>query len=62
MKLSTFKVPPIVILGVSQKRTQIMKQFHIVASAMNLLSFMSMVATIILLGIPMMVTAQIKYL
>ena len=54
MKLPTFRVPVIVILGVSQKETQIMSQFHIVVFATNILSSMTMVATTILLGILMM--------
>ena len=43
------------ILGVSQEETQSTIQYHIVVFATNLPSFMTMVATTILLGILMMV-------
>ena len=59
LRQSTFKVPLILIPEVSWKGTQNMKQSHIVASAMNLLSPMNMVTT--LLGILMMVTPQINH-
>ena len=62
LKQSTFKVPLTLIPEVSQKRTQIMKQSHIVGFATNLLSFTNMVAITNLLGIPMMVTTQIRWL
>ena len=62
LKQSTFKVPLILIPEVSQKRTQIMKQSHIMGFAANLLSFTNIVAIMNLLGILMMVTAQIRWL
>ena len=60
LKPSTFRVFLIVILGVLQKRTQIMKQSHTVAATTNLLSSMNIVATTILPGIPLMVIAQTR--
>ena len=62
LKQSTFKVPLILIPEVSQKRTQIMKQSHIMGFATNLLSFTNMVAITNLLGILMVVTTQIRWL